>query len=84
MKALLNREAQKQLDRLNDPTATRIADGIEGLECEPPEGDIKPLKGSGNAFRLRIGDYRILYEVEDNHIKVFKIAPRGEVYRRKK
>jgi len=56
MKALLNREAQKQLDRLNDPTATRISDGIEGLECEPPKGDIKQLKGSSNVFRLRIGD----------------------------
>ena len=39
MKALLSREAQKQLDRLNDPTATRISDGIEGLEREPPGGD---------------------------------------------
>jgi len=84
MRAFLTGAAEKQLDRLNEPMAGRILDAIEGLECDPPKGDIKPLKGSTGVFRLKIGGYRILYEVENGNIKIFKIAPRGQVYRGKK
>ena len=80
----LGREAQKQLDRLNDPLVGRIVAAIERLGFEPPEGDIKPLKGQHGISRLRVGDFRILFCERENCRYVFRIAPRGEVYRGKK
>jgi len=84
MEVRLGREAQKQLDRLNEPLAGRIVAAIERLGLDPPEGDIKPLKGQHGISRLRVGDFRILFCERENHRYVFRIAPRGEVYRRKK
>jgi len=80
----LTHEAQKQLNCLNEPLVGRIISGIEMLQCEPPEGDIKPLKGEQGILRLRVGNYRILFYERDNCRYVFKIAPRGSVYRGKK
>jgi mRNA interferase RelE/StbE len=84
MKAMLGREAQKQLDRLNEPLAGRIAAAIEKLEHEPPEGDVKPLKGQHGILRLRVGNIRILFYDRDNYHYVFRIAARGGVYRGEK
>jgi len=53
------------------------------LEKEPPRGDIKRMQGR-NDFRARVGDYRIIFVIEDNEILVGDIAPRGQVYRRGK
>jgi mRNA interferase RelE/StbE len=47
-----------------------------------PSGDIKPLKGSDGSFRLRVGDWRIIFSyVSEDIILIEKIAPRGEVYK---
>jgi mRNA interferase RelE/StbE len=77
----LTSTAIKQYERLNEPALSRITDAIDKLEREPPEGDIKELKGHPGVYRLRIGGYRILYTVEDTCIDVFKIARRGQVYK---
>jgi mRNA-degrading endonuclease RelE of RelBE toxin-antitoxin system len=55
MKVLLHRSADKYLGRLNVTDRDRIEDGIEGLEKEPPEGDIERIKGQRGTFRLKIG-----------------------------
>ena len=51
----------------------------------PPEGDIKPLQGSKNEKRLRVGKYRVIYEyLTETKIKVLminKIDTRGDVYK---
>lgn len=78
--ALTNR-AKKQLARLNEPDLSRIAKGINGLECDPPKGDIKKLRGQPGVNRLRVGDYRILFTIGVDIIDVFKIAPRGGIYK---
>jgi len=59
MEVILSKKAVKALTAINDPTKTRIVDGIYGL----PNGDIKKLKGYTVAFRLRIGDYRVIFEM---------------------
>jgi mRNA interferase RelE/StbE len=46
------------------------------------EGDIKTLSGL-HGFRLRIGDYRILFDIKDSVIVVSEIIPRGEAYKRR-
>ena len=75
-------KAVKEYNKLNQPLLGRINEGIDDLEKEKPEGDIKPLKGHNSVFRLRVGGYRILFYDSDNVRWVFRIAPRGEVYRR--
>jgi mRNA interferase RelE/StbE len=84
MQVELTSRAVKQYEQLNEPLLNRITVGIDGLEKEPPEGDIKELKGYPGVFRLRIGRYRILYTVESDCISIFKIAPRGQVYNKRK
>jgi mRNA interferase RelE/StbE len=81
MDVFLTRTAIKQYEKLNEPTLSRITAAVDGLEKEPPVGDIKELKGKPGVFRLRVGGYRILYTVGEEFVDVFKIAPRGQVYK---
>ena len=70
--------AVKVINGMNRPTKQRIKAGIEKL----PQGDIKPFKGSPGTYRLRVGDWRILFSYpEDGTILIEKIGPRGGVYK---
>jgi len=80
MRVELNSTAKKQFNRLNEPYRSRIAAALDKLEKEPPEGDIKKLQGR-DGYRVTIGGYRILFDIENDRIDVFKIAPRGNVYK---
>jgi mRNA interferase RelE/StbE len=80
MRVELTSGAVRQYERLNEPLVNRITAAIDKLEHEPPEGDIKELKGYSGVYRLRVGGYRILYTVEDDCAVIFKIAPRGQAY----
>jgi mRNA interferase RelE/StbE len=62
---------------------SRITDAIDGLEKEPPEGDIIPLTGKRGNFRLTVGGIRILFRIENNIILVTNIVPRGQAYTKK-
>jgi len=79
MEVLLHATAAKYLERLNEPAKSRIRAALKLLEKEPPEGDIKRL-ADRNMFRLRVGNYRILFKIEEN-IRVHRIAPRGQAYK---
>ena len=81
MRVELNNAAKKQFRRLNEPHKGRISAALDKLESEPPEGDIKKLQGR-DGYRVVVGDYRILFDIENDRIDVFKIAPRGQVYRK--
>ncbi|MBP7346206.1 MAG: type II toxin-antitoxin system RelE/ParE family toxin [Sediminibacterium sp.] len=72
---------QKQLDKLPNNTATRIEDKMMELESEPRPSGCKKLKGR-NAYRIRIGDYRAIYDIIDNKliITVINVAHRKDVY----
>ena len=83
MDAFLTNTAIKQYERLNEPTLSRITDAIDGLEKEPPEGDIVPLAGKPGNFRLTVGGIRVLYRIENNRILVTNIVPRGQAYTKK-
>jgi mRNA interferase RelE/StbE len=65
---------------LNEPDKSRIIKALKKLEHEPPQGDIKSLEGK-DGYRLRIGDYRALFDVVDDIIAVHAIAPRGQAYK---
>lgn len=72
------RAAVKVINGMDRLTKQRIKAGIEKL----PTGDIKPYKGSPGTYRLRVGDWRILFSYpEEGTILIEKIGPRGGVYK---
>ena len=73
----------KYIDRLNATDRERIEDAIEGLEKEPPEGDIRPVKGQPDFFRVKVGGYRLLYRITEKGILITHIDPRGQAYKKK-
>ncbi len=79
MNILLEKQARKYLLRLHDPDQSRLEEAIDKLQ--QLDGNIKHLSGTKNEYRLRVGDYRILFEINDDTITVTKIGPRGDVYK---
>ena len=78
MQIEFSKKAAKAISGMDKPTKKRIKAGIDAL----PNGDIRPLKGSDGSYRLRIGDWRIIFSyVTKNIILIEKIAPRGEAYK---
>lgn len=73
--------AQKQLGKLPGAVATRIEDKMMELEHDPRPAGCKKLKGR-DAWRIRIGDYRVIYEINDGIlvVTVITIGHRREVY----
>jgi mRNA interferase RelE/StbE len=65
--------AQKQLDSFPARDQTRIREAIDGLATEPRPPGCKKLKGSANTWRIRVGNYRVLYEVHDNQLLVLVV-----------
>ena len=73
-----SKAAAKYINTLDRPSKQRIRTGINGI----PKGDIKPLSGSDNLYRLRIGGWRIVFSYPDsNTVLIERIAPRGEAYK---
>ena len=72
-----SKKALKFLKKQDKPTQGRIVDAISKL---PLSGDIKKLKGT-NGYRLRVGDYRILFDVNGIIIDIIDIGNRGQVYK---
>lgn len=76
------RSAQKELSKINRQDQDRIISSIESLANNPrPDGCTK-LSGRP-AWRIRIGSYRVIYEIQDEILIVFvvKIGHRREIYR---
>lgn len=70
------------MHRLPANVVARIVPRLEGLASEPRPQGCKKLKGGDNEFRIRIGDYRAVYEIDDaaKTVDVTRIAHRREVY----
>ncbi len=80
----IERYAQKQIMKLNKKAIPVIKESIKSLGEKPrPYGYIK-LKGE-NAYRIKIGDYRIIYEIDDDNSTLTIVAAthRKKVYSNK-
>jgi mRNA interferase RelE/StbE len=77
------RSADKDLRRLDAATERRVVRVIEELARQPRPAGCRKLVGSENAFRIRIGDYRVIYTVEDavREIVIESVRHRREAYR---
>ncbi len=75
--------AERQLKRLQNPTQDRIFKRLLTLEFNPRPHGVKKLEGERNLYRIRVGDYRIVYQVRDKAliVLVVKIGDRKEIYR---
>lgn len=81
MRVYLSTRASKGMDNAPSEVKTRLESAISELIQTPYPAGCKKLKGAPSSYRLRIGDYRILYSiVSREEILVFKIAPRGSAY----
>jgi mRNA interferase RelE/StbE len=78
----LTSAAVKQLDALPDDIRTRILPQLWALAEDPRPAGCKKLKGTRHSYRIRVGNYRVLYEVHDARVVVivFKIGHRSDVY----
>ena len=77
----LKPRAMKDLRRISKPDAARVVDALEKLE-DDLAGDVKRLTAFAPEYRLRVGDYRVLFEIDqNNHVVVYRVRHRRESYR---
>jgi len=77
----LKPKASKELRRIPREQGARIADALERLS-DGLKGDVKRLTNFSPEYRLRVGDYRVLFEIEENRrLVVYRIRYRREAYR---
>ena len=80
----LSKEALKYYNRVSEVTAARLDKCFASLESEPLKGsNIKSLKGLAGKYRYRIGNLRVIYEVDHANSTVYVVAilPRGQAYK---
>lgn len=78
-KIIIKKKAKKFIDKLPKTERLRIVKAIEQL---PNGEDIKKLKGHDGLLRLRVGDYRIIYMIDNGELVIYVIdaGNRGEIY----
>ncbi len=79
----LTTSAQRELDKLERTIARRIVAALRQLEVEPRPHGVKKLAGKADLYRVRVGDFRIVYTIEDDKliVLVVKIADRKQIYK---
>ncbi len=77
--------ADRNIRKLDRPVQKRILEKLTNLENDPRPNGVEKLTGSGAPrYRIRVGDYRIIYRVDDQVLTVLilKVGDRKEVYRK--
>lgn len=72
------KDAAKHISKMDKPTKQRIKKAIEKL----PSGDVKKLQGYSEDYRLRVGDLRVIFSVDNDIIIIKDVLPRGQVYKK--
>ncbi len=70
MKIEYSKKTVKYINSVDKPTKKRLREAIEKI----PFGDIKKLQGIENGYRLRVGDFRVLFSIEDDTIYILIIS----------
>jgi mRNA interferase RelE/StbE len=79
----LERAAERDLRRLPPEIFQRVIPRIRALSENPKPPGCRKIVGSESDWRIRVGDYRVIYEIDEtaNAVRVFRVKHRGEVYR---
>ena len=74
--------ARKELEALPDNVLSRVVRRVESLAADPRPAGCKKLKGYKDHWRIRVGDWRVIYIIDDagRLVSVTRIAHRSEVY----
>ena len=77
-----HKQVFKDLDKIPDDYVEKIVEEIRALACNPFPSGYKKLSGKFNAYRIRIGDYRIIYIVDlhGNKIRIMRARHRKDIY----
>ena len=80
---IIHRKAEKVLKRMDGDTLDRLRNAIRNLANEPRPVGVKKLAGYDNLYRIRVGDWRVSYAIEEDRliILVLEISQRGAAYR---
>ncbi|GAX34636.1 type II toxin-antitoxin system RelE family toxin [Nodularia sp. NIES-3585] len=75
--------ARKMFRKLSQELQDRIQTKIDDLAIEPRPNGVKKLKGEENSYRIRVGDYRVVYDIFDDVVlvSVVSVGHRSEVYK---
>lgn len=78
----LTTAAARQVRKLEPVARRRVLNALRELEVDPRPPGVKKLTGLENAWRVRVGDFRILYEIADDVVlvTVFRVAHRRDAY----
>jgi mRNA interferase RelE/StbE len=76
-------QALKQLEAVPRDIARRLRERLERIAEDPfrPQPGVKPMSGEASSFRVRQGDWRAVYFVEDGDVIVARVGHRKRVYR---
>ncbi len=82
-RVLLERATEKDLKRLSAEIHDRVIAAIQTLARNPRPAGCRKLAGSQSDWRIRVGDYRVVYEIADEIkiVRVNRVRHRREVYR---
>lgn len=77
--------ARKQFNKLPSDVQERIETKIKDLTIEPRPNAVKKIQGEENSYRIRVGDYRVIYDIFDDIllVTVIRVKHRSQVYRDK-
>ena len=76
----LVRSARKELENLNIKLQDRLLAAISILAENPRPAGCKKLKGETGSFRIRVGHYRVVYEISGNIVVIIRIRHRKDAY----
>jgi mRNA interferase RelE/StbE len=82
-RVVVERSAEKDLRRLPFRVRSRVADVLRSLANDPRPAGCRKLSGTKHDWRIRVGDYRVIYEIADAPavVRIYRIRHRKEVYR---
>lgn len=84
-KVSIKNSALKEIQRIPKDFRLKIIEVIDSLAANPRPSGVKKLENFQDSYRVRVGQYRIVYKIEDRRliVEVVKVGNRKEVYRNK-
>ncbi len=75
--------AQRELDRLDRQIIARVIEAIDRLGEQPRPIGVRKLAGADNTYRVRVGEYRIVYTIDDSRqiVTIDRVRHRSDAYR---
>lgn len=77
------RSAIKELEKLPRPMISRIVSAVDNLSSTPYPQGVRKLAGTEDSYRIRIGNYRVIYKIIENKliVEIIRVGHRKDIYR---